>query len=160
MKFDLHLQLLPFDCMNFPWFSALTEPNAKALHRVYEEVSAALPSGFEEKHNAAGVHWVVPFSTYPPGYHCPPTQPLPFISLLGQKNHLALYHLGMYSSPDLSQEVTQRLFNELQKKPDLGKGCIRMKWGSPLPIQTLQWLAVQQSPEAWIRMYEVNILKK
>jgi hypothetical protein len=66
----------------------------------------------------------------------------------------------MYSSPDLSQEVTQRLFNELQKKPDLGKGCIRMKWGSMLPIETLQWLAVQQSPEAWIRMYEANILKK
>lgn len=160
MKFDLHLPPLLFDCMTFPWFSVLTESNANALQQVYLKISSALPIGFEEKHNAAGVHWVVPFSTYPPGYHCPPTQPLPFISLLGQKNHLTLHHLGMYSSAELSQEVAQRLALELQKKPNMGKGCIRFKWGTSLPLETMQWLANQQSPEDWIHIYEANILKK
>ena len=43
----------------------------------------------------------VPHELYPPGYHCDPKQPLPFIGIASQKNFIALYHMGIYADPDL-----------------------------------------------------------
>jgi len=47
------------------------------------------------------IGYVVPFALYPKGYHCDPKQALPFINLASQKNYIALYHLGIYTDPDL-----------------------------------------------------------
>ena len=53
-----------------------------------------------------GISWVVPFSLYPPGYHCPPKQPLPFLSIASQKNFIAVYHMGVYSDEKLLKVVS------------------------------------------------------
>jgi hypothetical protein len=46
------------------------------------------------------IGWAVPLKTYPAGYHCAGS-PLPFINLASQKNFIALYHMGLYSTPEL-----------------------------------------------------------
>jgi len=45
--------------------------------------------------------YVIPHSLYPPGYHCNPSDPLPFLSIASQKNSINLYHMGLYSDEKL-----------------------------------------------------------
>lgn len=42
------------------------------------------------------IGYYVPHKVYPKGYHCDPTQPLPFAALASQKNHMALYLMPVY----------------------------------------------------------------
>ncbi|WP_239685876.1 DUF1801 domain-containing protein [Photobacterium swingsii] len=57
-----------------------------------------LPEGFQETMSYGMIGYVVPHSLYPDGYHCSPDLPLPFINIASQKNFIALYHSGIYSS--------------------------------------------------------------
>jgi len=47
------------------------------------------------------IGYVVPHGLYPAGYHCNPSAPLPFANIASQKNFIALYHMGIYSKPEL-----------------------------------------------------------
>ena len=42
------------------------------------------------------IGYYIPHSVYPNGYHCDPRQPLPYICLASQKNHLSLYMMCIY----------------------------------------------------------------
>lgn len=52
------------------------------LHRVIVE---NLPIGFEPSISYGGLGYVVPHALYPSGYHCKPSEPLPFAGISSQK---------------------------------------------------------------------------
>jgi len=52
-----------------------------------------IPKGFEETMQYGMISYVVPHSLYPGGYHCKPTDALPFVSIASQKNSINLYHI-------------------------------------------------------------------
>jgi len=54
-----------------------------------------LPKGFEEMMSYGMIGYVVPHKLYPGGYHVTPELPLPFINIASQKNHIAVYHMGI-----------------------------------------------------------------
>ena len=62
--------------------------------------------GIVEAMSYGMIGYVVPHSVYPAGYHCDPKLPLPFISIASQKNHIGLYHMGLYTSPNLMEWFT------------------------------------------------------
>ncbi|NJO87367.1 MAG: DUF1801 domain-containing protein, partial [Lewinella sp.] len=72
----------------------LAEERKTAVEQLRKVVLENLPNGFSETLSYGMIAFVVPHSIYPKGYHCDPKQPLPFISIAAQKNHIALYHLG------------------------------------------------------------------
>ena len=43
--------------------------------------------------------WFLSHSEYPAGYHCDPEQPLPFVSVASQKNHVGIYLFCIYCDP-------------------------------------------------------------
>jgi hypothetical protein len=47
------------------------------------------------------IGYVVPLSIYPKGYHVKKGEPLPFISIASQKNHIAIYNFGLYAKKSL-----------------------------------------------------------
>jgi len=144
----------------FPWKTSLLASDVEWLEQIYNALNRGLPPGFEISHTDAGMAWVLPFSLYPAGYHCAPRQPLPFMSLRLQKSHLALYHLGLYASADLTEDFIAHVMAEGLPKPDMGKGCIRLKRNRPVPADSLQWLAKQLTPAAYIKLYESGIKPK
>lgn len=76
------------------------EDRQEALHRLRNLLRDHLPEGFSECLSYGIPGHVVPHSLYPPGYHCDHTLPLPFVSFANQKNSIALYHMGLYASPE------------------------------------------------------------
>lgn len=116
-----------------------------------------LPKGFEEQMTYGMLGYVVPHSRYPDGYHCDPKQPLPFISLASQKNHIALYHSGIYSDPELLNWFKNEWPKHATNKLDMGKSCIRFKNPKKIPFELMGELTRKMTVDQWIERYESAI---
>lgn len=141
--------------MNFSdYLAQLPEEKAQALEKLAELLRQQLPTGFTERFDGRMLHFEVPLSRYPQGYHAKPGQPLPFISLAAQKSHLALYHFGLYADEELLNWWTAAYAAGSKYKLNMGKSCIRWKKAGHIPWPLIEELAQKMTPQAWISIYE------
>lgn len=113
-----------------------------------------IPTGFEEVMGYGMITYVVPKSIYPDGYHCDPKLPLPFVSVASQKNFVALYHMGIYGSPELLNWFVGEYPKHCKSKLDMGKSCIRFKKPDQIPFELIGELMKKISVNDWINFYE------
>ena len=92
----------------------------------------------------------------PAGYHCTPDEPLPFLALASQKNHIALYHMGLYMDEELATWFAKEYQEQVPTKLDMGKSCIRMKNPKNIPYKLIGDLVSEMSMERYIELYEEN----
>ena len=138
-------------------YTMLVEPERRdAFIRLIETIDAHLPEGFEKTTDGKGVHYVVPFHLYPDGYHVTPDTPLPFLSVIAQKRHVAVYHLGIYADVSLLDWFKTRYESDVPTKLDMGKSCIRFKNVNHIPYTLIGELVEQMTPSRWIQLYETN----
>jgi uncharacterized protein YdhG (YjbR/CyaY superfamily) len=119
-----------------------------------------LPEGFEETMSYGTIGYVVPHTMYPAGYHCDPKLPLPFINLASQKNFVALYHMGIYTDPDLLTWFQNNWDANVCGKLDMGKSCIRFKKMDRIPFDLIGQLVTKMSVADWVAQYEAAYVKK
>ncbi len=138
------------------------EPSERkdAFLKFRDAILAVLPVGFEETMNYGMIGYVVPHRLYPKGYHCSPELPLPFANLVLRKDIITFYHMGLYADPQLLAWFEQEYVNEIGKKPDMGKSCIRFKKTTPIPFTLIDELMQKISPAQWIERYENAFLRK
>ena len=86
----------------------------------------------------------------PAGYHCTPGEPLPFLALASQKNHIALYHMGLYMDEGLATWFAKEYQEQVPTKLDMGKSCIRMKNPKHIPYALIGEFAGKMSMERYI----------
>jgi len=127
-----------------------------AIVKLRKEILKNLPKGFKEEMNYGNIGYVVPYSRYPPGYHCDPKLPLPFMGLASQKNSINFYHMGIYTIPKLMQWFTDAHAKASPKKPDMGKSCIRYKKPDDIPYKLIGELVAKISADDWIAIYETT----
>jgi len=139
------------------YIDKLPENRKEIITKLRKIIRENLPDGFEETMNYGMIGYVVPKSVYPPGYHVKPQLPLPFIYLASQKNHIALYHSGIYSDTKLFNWFRNEYAKLVKSKPDMGKGCIRFKNPSTIPFNLIGKLAQKISVQDWIKMYEKQL---
>lgn len=118
-----------------------------------------IPKGFSEQINYGMIGYVVPHSTYPDGYHCKPADPLPFANIASQKNFIGLYHMGIYSDPELLDWFVSEYPKHCKLKLDMGKSCVRFKKPEQIPFELIGELMAKVSVNDWIKTYE-TVLKK
>ena len=136
------------------YVSKAPEERQDALRRMREVLRENLPKGFSEELSYGMPGYVVPHSLYEPGYHCDPRLPLPFVSFANQKNFVALYHMGLYASPDDMAWFTESWDAGRFGKLDMGKSCMRFKRMDRIPYELIGELVSKMTPEAWIERYE------
>ena len=85
------------------YLDTLSEDRKEAMQSLRKMIKKNLPKGFIEKMGYGMIGYVVPHSIYPPGYHCTPELPLPFMNIASQKNFIAVYHMGIYGDANLLQ---------------------------------------------------------
>ena len=139
------------------YLSAVPDERRDALTKLREVILANLPSGFKETMSYGMIGYVVRHSVYPPGYHCTPELPLPFLSFASQKNFVALYHMGIYASPDLMKWFTDEWAKRDLGKLDMGKSCIRFKKPDLMPFDLIGELVSKMGSQDWIDLYESNL---
>lgn len=136
------------------------EERKDALKRLRKTILDNLPEGFRECINYGMIGYVVPHSLYPPGYHCDPKLPLPFLSFASQKNFIAFYHMGLYANPELLNWFVSEYQQVSKTKLDMGKSCVRLKKPDQIPFELIGKLVSKVSPEEWIALYEKNLKSK
>jgi hypothetical protein len=103
------------------------------------------------------IGYVVPKSVYPAGYHADPSLPLPFANIASQKNFIALYHMGIYSDPDMLEWFQIEYAQHCKYKLDMGKSCIRFKRMDDIPFDLIAKLIGKMTPKDWINRYESSL---
>ncbi|SRX75334.1 DUF1801 domain-containing protein [Aequorivita antarctica] len=141
------------------YIAELPEDRKEVMQELRETVKKNLPKGFEETMQYGMISYVVPHSIYPDGYHCKPTDPLPFLSIASQKNHIAFYHMAIYIDPKLHEWFTEEYPKHAKGKLDMGKSCIRFKNPKNIPFELLGELTTKVSVDQWISKYE-TVLKR
>ena len=94
---------------------------------------------------------------YPPGYHCDPKLPLPFMSIASQKNFIAVYHMGLYADTDLMDWFRAEYPKHSDRKLDMGKSCMRFKKPEQVPLELIGKLCERMSAKDWIALYEREV---
>ncbi len=138
------------------YLAALPEKRKEAVERLHQVIVEQLPAGFEVGILGAMINYYVPLSAYPAGYHCTPGEPLPFLALASQKNHIALYHMGLYMDEELATWFVKEYQEQVPTKLDMGKSCVRMKNPKNIPYELIGDLVSKMSMEHYIELYEKN----
>jgi hypothetical protein len=136
------------------YLAELPEDRKQIMHDLRNVISQNIPSGFEEVMGYGMLGFVVPHTLYPAGYHCDPKQPLPFMGMASQKNHIAVYHMGIYADEELLHWFREEYPKHSKTRLDMGKSCIRFKKPEHVPLALIGELASKMTPQAWVEIYE------
>lgn len=116
------------------YLASLPEDRRAAIAAVRDVIRKNLDADYEEGIQYGMIGYYVPHAVYPRGYHADPTQPLPFAALASQKNHMALYLMGLYCGctekpGGLTDDAKwfRDAWARTGKKLDMGKACLRFK---------------------------------
>ncbi|MBK7233422.1 MAG: DUF1801 domain-containing protein [Saprospiraceae bacterium] len=131
----------------------------EAFNKLHDVIVINLPKGFEAAISYGGLGYVVPHTLYPAGYHCKPSDPLPFSGLASQKNSINFYHMGIYSDPKLLDWFVGEYPKHSAQKLDMGKSCVRFKKLEEIPYKLIGELMKKVSVKDWIVTYESKLKK-
>jgi hypothetical protein len=136
------------------YLDELPEERKAPMKKLYSLIRKNIPKGFKDTMQYGMISFVVPHSIYPDGYHCKPTDALPFMSIASQKNFIAIYHMGVYSDPVLYKWFTESYGKSGAGKLDMGKSCIRFKKMDTIPFSLIGELSSKITVDKWIATYE------
>lgn len=135
------------------YLSKVPDNRKEAFIKLREVIKENIPEGFKETMSYGMIGYVVPHSTFPSGYHCDPTLPLPFINIGIQKNFIGLYHNGIYALPELEEWFRYEYAERCKYKLDMGKSCIRLKKNDDIPFDLIAELVQKITVDEWISIY-------
>lgn len=142
------------------YLAQLPEERKAPFEKLRTTILENIPEGFEERMSYGMIGYVVPHTIFPPGYHCDPKLPLPFINIANQKGFIALYHMGVYANEEVYKWFVNEYSNRCKYKLDMGKSCIRFKKMDDIPYDLVAELMSKFTPETWIKLYQDNFIKK
>jgi Domain of unknown function (DU1801) len=119
------------------YLEELPPDRREAIVAVRDIVNAHLPDGFEEGMQFGMISWHVPVARYPDTYN---GQGLGIAALASQKNHVALYLMGIYSDEDDAAWFKQE-WRATGQRLDMGKSCVRFRHQDDIPSPS--------SPRRW-----------
>lgn len=139
------------------YINQVPEERQHILKKLRAEINKNLPKGFEEGIQYGMIAYYVPHTIYPNGYHCTPSEPLPFMSFASQKNSINVYHMGVYSKKELYDWFVAQYPKHCKREPDMGKSCIRFKYLDDIPFELIGELASKITVDEWITYYEQTL---
>jgi len=142
------------------YISSLHPERQEVIEKLRDAVRQNLPEGFEESMSYGMIGYSVPLSIYPKGYQGKGKQPLPFIHIASQKNHVALYHMGLYTEKPLLEWFEEDYQNQTGSKPDIGKSCLRFKKMNKISYRLIAELSTKMTPREWAAKCDQMIRKK
>ncbi len=132
------------------YLASLPPDRGKEVAAVRKLVKAHLPKGYKEVMNWGMICWVIPERPYP---RLNNAQPLCYVALAAQKHYCSLYLTGAYMFPDQAAAI-QVAYKEAEKRPDMGKCCVRFKRAEDLPLEGLGKVIAAIPPGMLIVRYE------
>lgn len=139
------------------YIDSLDENRKNVIKKLRDVVRENLPEEFEETISYGMIGYVVPLSLYPSGYHVKKNEPLPFLAIASQKNHVALYHMGLYMNKEVENWFVDEYEKRVATKLDMGKSCIRFKNIKNIPYDLIAELCQKITLKEYINSYEQSL---
>ena len=131
------------------YLNEFPEDRKESLSKVRETIIENLPTGYDEVMNWGMITYEVPLEIFPDTYN---GKPLMYAALASQKNHMSVYLMGCYMSPDIRKKF-ENAYKQSGKKFDAGKSCIRFKKVEDLPLELIGKTIGLMSVEQFIKNY-------
>jgi hypothetical protein len=132
------------------YVKSLPAERRAAISQVRKVILKNLPKGYEETVDYGMLAYVVPLKRYPETYN---GHALSIAALASQKNHMAVYLMGVYGSKVLATWF-RSAFKKAGKKLDMGKSCVRFKSIDDLPLDVIGQAIARVSVDELLRFYE------
>jgi hypothetical protein len=134
------------------YLESLPPDRREAITAVRDVINDHLPEGYVEQMEWGMVSWVVPLDDYPDTYN---KKPLSYVSLASQKNHMAVYLMGLYSEGPEESWFRQQ-YADRGMRLDLGKSCVRFTSLDEVPLDVLGEVVAKIPPGELISRYEAS----
>ena len=138
------------------YVARLPEDRREAISALRKVILKNLPKGYEEDMQWGMPSYFVPLSAYPSGYNCQPDQPLPFVGLASQKNHMAFYGFCIYMDEELKNRFVAD-WKKTGKKLDMGKSCVRFKKLEDVPLKVIGDAVKRVPMKKYVKQYEEQL---
>jgi hypothetical protein len=115
------------------YLESLPEERREVVAAVRKVIRKHLPKGYREAMNWGMICYEVPLSVHPTTYN---GQPLCYAGLAAQKNHFAVYLMGVYGDTEVARRFKEG-FAKAGKKLDMGKSCVRFKKLEDVPLDVI-----------------------
>tara|TARA_Y100001933_G_scaffold153672_1_gene152036 strand:- start:401 stop:1084 length:684 start_codon:yes stop_codon:yes gene_type:complete len=135
------------------YLDSLPKDRRDAIQAIRRTINARRDKRLKEGIQYGMLGWCVPHTVYPAGYHCDPSQPLPFASVASQKNHIGIYLFCLYTD-EAEQARFVKAWKATGKKLDMGKSCIRIKKIEDVPLDVLGDAIERMTCEKFIKVYD------
>lgn len=112
------------------YLASLPEDRREAIAAVRRVILDNLPGGYEEAMNWGMIAYQVPLARYPDTYN---GRPLMCAALASQKQHMAVYLTGIYTSEERRRRF-ESAYEATGKRFDAGKSCVRFRRLDDLPL--------------------------
>lgn len=132
------------------YLAALPADKRAVVLNVRLAIRDNLPKGYVETMQSGMIAYSILLSHYPKTYN---GQPLMYAALAAQKNHMAVYLMGIYADPEL-RAWFEGAYSAAGKKLDAGKSCVRFKTLDDVPLQVIGEAIARVPAERFIEMYE------
>jgi hypothetical protein len=139
------------------YLAELPPDRRAAIQAVREVILANLDPDYEEGMQYGGIGYYVPHRLFPAGYHCDPSQPLPFAGLGSQKNHMSVGFMAHYGG-SAEGKWFRSAWAKTGKKLDMGVCCIRFRKLEDLPLDVIGEAVRRVPAKAFIDFYQKAIL--
>lgn len=130
------------------YLNELPNDRKKAISIVRQTILENLPDGYDEVINWGMITYEVPLETYLNTYN---GKPLMYAALASQKNHMAVYLMGCYMSPEIRKKF-ENAYKKSGKKFDAGKSCIRFRKVDDLPLRLIGEIIGSMSVNKFIKL--------
>ena len=138
------------------YIAELPEERARVVSAVRKVVKKKLPKGYRESMEFGMISYGIPLDRYPDTYN---GRPLCYAAIAAQKNHYAIYLMGVYGFPE-RERALRDAFAKAGKKLDMGKSCVRFKSLDDLPLDAIGDSIADVPPDALIANYEASRRKR
>ncbi len=138
------------------YIDSLPDDRRKAIRKVRAAVNKGLPKGYKEGIQYGMIGWYVPHRLFPAGYHCDPSQGVPFAGLASQKNYMSLYLMCIYGD-EKQRKQFEKDWKKTGHKLNMGKSCIRFKSADDVPLDVVTKAVARVPVDIFIAHYEKSI---
>jgi uncharacterized protein YdhG (YjbR/CyaY superfamily) len=132
------------------YLKELPPERRKVVSEVRKLIRRRLPAGYEEAMNWGVIVYQVPLKKLADTYN---GQPLCYAGLAAQKNNYSLYLMCVYGHKEFQSRLHEAT-NQLGKKLDMGKACIRFNRVEDLPLEAIGDIIASVPVDQYISIYK------
>lgn len=132
------------------YLAELPEEKLKTVAAVRSALRENMPKGYVEQMQYGMITYAVPFKHFADTYN---GQPLGYVSIAAQKNHFAVYLMGIYGDEKL-RKWFEAEYKKSGKRMDIAKACVRFKRLEDLPLELVGEAVSKMPMDDFVALYE------